>query len=473
MPPSSRPPAWRRPAGRKGTPTVRVGIDFGTSNSSAAVYDGRASRLLPLDPVARDPRVMRSLLYLARDGGRSAGQAALNRFHDANVGHAVKLKRVQVGVLENTFAEVGRVYTDIFVWEDENEAGRLFQSLKMELPRRAYRGTSVYGKGYTLEELIAELLTELRLRAEAAGGEPVERAVLGRPVRYSEDAEDDALAEARLRAAAELAGFREVELLYEPVGAALSYAAGIDGPRRALVFDFGGGTLDVTVMELEPGPRYRLLATGGTPIGGDALDRRIMQRKLLRHFGVEVGATVGGLALPARLGDLLLSWQTIPQLNEPTNRSLLEHLRAQRSGPSARKFRALDCLVTRNYGLPLFEAIEAAKVRLSDDTQTRLEFIAEAIVLHEPFARVEFEAMITDELRRIGACLDGALAASGLRPGQIDTVIRTGGSSAIPALERLLAARFPNVRIAEHRLFTGVTEGLAIAAASGTPASVA
>ncbi len=180
---------------------MRVGIDFGTSNSSAAVYDGRQSRLLPLDPVARDPQVMRSLLYLARDGGWVAGQQALDRFNTDNVGHTVKLKRVQVGVLENVFAEVGRVYTDIFVWLDENEPGRLFKSLKMELPNSTFRGTGVYGKGYTLEELVAQLLIELRERIEAAGGETIEHVVLGRPVHYADDAEADALAEARLRAA--------------------------------------------------------------------------------------------------------------------------------------------------------------------------------------------------------------------------------------------------------------------------------
>lgn len=451
---------------------MRVGIDFGTSNSSAAVYDGAQSRLLPLDPLARDPTVMRSLLYMARDGSRSAGQQALERFNQGNVGHAVKLKRLQVAVLENVFAEVGRVYTDIFVLVDENEPGRLFKSLKMELPNSSFRGTSVYGKGYTLEELVAELLTELRERIEQSGGRRIERAVIGRPVHYAAEAEADALAESRLRAACTLAGLPEVELLYEPVGAALSYAATIGEPRRVLVFDFGGGTLDVTVIELEPGPRYRVLATGGTPIGGDALDRRIMQRKLLRQFGIDGGTGLGGLAVPARVADLMLSWQTIPQLNEPSNRAVLEQVRAQRSGPYARRFRALDCLVTRNYGLPVFEAIEGAKVRLSDEQQTRLEFIAEAIVLNEPFTRQEFERMITDELRQIGECVDATVARSGLRPQQIDAVIRTGGSSAIPALVRLLGERFGPEKVQEHRLLTGVTEGLAIAA-SGSARPVA
>jgi hypothetical chaperone protein len=143
---------------------VRAGIDFGTSNSSAAVHDGRSSHLVPLDEVAHDPTVMRSLLYLRRDGGRLAGRAALDAYYANNVGRTVKLSRVQVGVIENVFDKVGTLYTDIFVWVDENEPGRLFQSLKMALPNRHYRGTSVYGKAYSPEQLVAELLAELRER---------------------------------------------------------------------------------------------------------------------------------------------------------------------------------------------------------------------------------------------------------------------------------------------------------------------
>ncbi len=445
---------------------MRVGIDFGTSNSSAAVYEGGRSSLIPLDPGARNPAVMRTLLYLGRDGCRLVGKQALDTYHAQNIGRTTRLARVQIGVIQNTFAEVGTTYTDIFVWVDENEPGRLFQSLKTALRDASYRGTSVYGKGYSLEQLIAELLSELRERIERERGELIDRAVFGRPVRYSDDAVEDAAAEHRMRTACELAGFKDVTLLEEPVGAALSYGATVTGGNRVLVFDFGGGTLDVTVMELEPGNRYRVLATGGTPIGGDALDRRIMQRKLLKQFGVENSMGTKGLVLPARVSDLLLSWQTIPQLNAPSNRSMLDMLQAQRVGPAARRFRALECLITRNYGLPLFEAIEAAKVRLSFEDRTRLEFVAEAIVLDELMLRAEFDVMIADDVRKISQCVDDTLLASGLTADQIDAVIRTGGSSAIPIFVRMLANRFGADKVREHSVFTGVTEGLAIAAAN-------
>lgn len=445
---------------------VHVGIDFGTSNSSVAVADAAGVRLLPLDDAARTPAVMPSLLYLQRNGQRLTGRRALQAYHDQNIGRSVQLRRVQVGVLQNTYAEVGAVSTDVFVWIDENEPGRLFQSLKTALRDATYHGTSVYGVGYSIEQLVAALLTDIRGRIERLGGGRVERAVFGRPVRYADDQADDALAEKRMRAACELAGFHDVQLLAEPVGAALSYEASVGRVRQVLVFDFGGGTLDVTVMAFDAQGGHQVLGTGGTSIGGDALDRRVMQRKLLPHFGVDVAVGEKRLALPARVADLLLSWQTIPQLNQPSNRAILDLIHDQRSGPAARRFRALDTLVSRNYGLPLFGAIEETKVRLSTEEDVRLQFAAEAIVLDEPITRREFEAMIAEEVRRAAACVDDTLAASGLRAEQIDDVVRTGGSSAIPIFVGMLAHRFGREKLREHRRFTGVAEGLAIAAAA-------
>jgi hypothetical chaperone protein len=241
---------------------MNVGIDFGTSNSSVAIFDGQETRLVALDPAARNPAVMRTLLYLPREGGRIAGHGALDTFYAKNTGRSVKLKKVQIGVLQNTFAEIGTTYTDVFVWVDENEPGRLFRSLKAALPDKDYLGTSVYGMPYSLEDLIEAFLMELRERVERELGGPVERAVVGRPVHYSADPDADALAAGRMLAACELAGLNVVQLLEEPVAAALSYGNAMSTMQRVLVFDFGGGTLDLTVMVLEPGGRHQVLATG-------------------------------------------------------------------------------------------------------------------------------------------------------------------------------------------------------------------
>jgi len=87
--------------------TLSVGLDFGTSNSSVAVYDGSTLRLVPLDPVAREPSVMRSVLYLTRAGERYVGQEALDRYLAENIGRPVRLERRFVGNVTMTFATVG------------------------------------------------------------------------------------------------------------------------------------------------------------------------------------------------------------------------------------------------------------------------------------------------------------------------------------------------------------------------------
>ena len=106
---------------------LSVGIDFGTSNSSAAVYDGRSVRLLSLDGYATDPRVMRSLIYIERSGAMSFGQRALDLFLEQNTGRTVGYEMRKVGTIAMEFAEVGSIVQDAYALVDATEPGRLFQ----------------------------------------------------------------------------------------------------------------------------------------------------------------------------------------------------------------------------------------------------------------------------------------------------------------------------------------------------------
>ncbi|HZU76851.1 MAG TPA: Hsp70 family protein, partial [Dehalococcoidia bacterium] len=125
--------------------TLSVGLDFGTSNSSVAVYDGTRLRLLPLDPPAPDPAVLRSLLYLTRTGDRYVGHEAFARHQADNIGRPVKLEWRPVGDVSMTFAEIGTITTEAYAIVDANEPGRLFQSIKTRLPDRVFTKTSVFG----------------------------------------------------------------------------------------------------------------------------------------------------------------------------------------------------------------------------------------------------------------------------------------------------------------------------------------
>ena len=241
-------------------PTVYA-IDFGTSNSLlAAANADQIFAPIPLDPDAADPTILRSIIYFP-DAER------------AYVGEAALAKYVENGL-----------------------EGRLLRSLKRHLPARSFRGTYIGARPMQVEDLVAVILREMRNRANAHYGVDVKRAVLGRPARFAADDLDDDFAERRLRSAAERAGFEEIHFLPEPVAAAREFRAAFSGDASGcvLVCDFGGGTSDFTVMRLgeQAFVRSDVLAIGGVPVAGDALDAGIMRSHVAKNFGADVAYRV-------------------------------------------------------------------------------------------------------------------------------------------------------------------------------------
>jgi hypothetical chaperone protein len=121
--------------------------------------------------------------------------------------------------------------------------------------------------------------------------------------------------------------------------------------------------------------------------------------------------------------------------------------------------------VRGNHGWPLFREVERAKIGLSRRERESIAFFEEAIAIHEPITRKEFEALIGARVRQAERCLDGTLAAAGLTPDRIDAVLRTGGSSTIPRFQRLLADKFGADKLRFQDAFTSVATGLALSAA--------
>ena len=126
----------------------------------------------------------------------------------------------------------------------------MLQYLKTALRKEGYPGTQIFERFYTVGDLAKTYLSLLKHRAEDVLGEPIDAATLGRPVKFSESPEQDQKSGRDLRQAAHEAGFKEVDFELEPIAAALYYEQSITKPQNVVIFDFGGGTLDIAVMRL-------------------------------------------------------------------------------------------------------------------------------------------------------------------------------------------------------------------------------
>ena len=410
------------------------GLDFGTSNSAVALSSGE---VLPVDRGADEARLLRSVLFFPEEGQEVfAGAAAITRYLD-------------------------------------DGAGRFLQSIKTHLPSAAFTATQLRGRMLRLEDLVAMLLRVLRTRAEAAAGTVLDEVVLGRPAVFSTEPRLDAMAQERLRAAAGLAGFEKIRFVIEPIAAALAYEARLGHDELALVADFGAGTSDLTLMRLGPSRRGRadrrpdVVASTGVYVGGDKFDAAIMKHKLLRHFGAGTTYRETGqrLPIPPHVVNKLLSWHEMSFIREKSTQALIEQM--LRTSDDVPAIEALQDLVMHNLGYQLFRAIEAAKVQLSTETEARLTYDEERIHLDVRITRADFERWSRPLLGQLSACVDRLFAQAQVPEDAVDAVFLTGGSSQIPAVQRLFGERFGEGKLRGGGAFTSVAEGMGRAAGTG------
>ena len=197
---------------------VRFGLDFGTSNTSLAVWDGERSTVLPIDPLAG--AAMPTVLYVRRDGSSIVGRPAIEAYLADNRQRGPITREYRpLGVrLESSNPRQKTVEAQIYT--DTSSPGRLFQSLKTFLGETLDVSTNVFGEARGLEDLIAVVLVARAAARARARRRAPEEITIGRPVEYIGGPAAEARAISRMRRAAELAGFSEVRFAFEPVGAA-------------------------------------------------------------------------------------------------------------------------------------------------------------------------------------------------------------------------------------------------------------
>jgi hypothetical chaperone protein len=431
----------------KGHPIDAVGFDFGTTNSSVAIVneDGKV-QLASFPRVGAEMLPFRSVLYFEQlksaDGAKRthslSGPTAIQRYLQAE------------------------------------EKGRLIQSLKSHLSSRTLSGTEVFGRRYTLEDLISRILSDLRRHAERQFGKPIRYAMVGRPVRFvgAETDEDQDFSVSRLRKAFLAAGFEHIDFELEPLAAAYTYESTLDHDELILIGDFGGGTSDFSLLRVGPGVRERgrtpqdLLGNSGVGLAGDAFDARIVRKLVSPALGSDSEArSLNKLlpAVPAWIYSNLERWHYLSFLRTNNVREILKSARIRALEPE--KIEALIAIIEEDLGYQLHQAVEKVKFELTRSESAEFRFCEGTMDLRIPVTRSAFESWLESDLQAIEGSIDTLLERSGIHPRAVDRVFLTGGSSFVPAVRRLFETRFGEDRIRSGNEFNSVAYGLALRAA--------
>jgi molecular chaperone DnaK len=348
-----------------------LGIDLGTTNCCVAVVEGTAPQVLAN---REGSRTTPSIVAFTEDGERLVGQIAKRQAITNPLNTVFAVKRL-----------VGRKF-------DSQETAHAREVLSYEIVRAGNGDVKIRsrGKEFSPEEISAFILQEIKEFSEEVLGEEITEAIVTVPA-YFDDAQRQAT-----RDAGRIAGLDVLRIINEPTAAALAYGVDRKGSEVVAVYDLGGGTFDISILELGDG-LYEVKATAGdTYLGGEDFDKKVMDW-LLEDFQKSTG------------------------IDLKQDRMALQRLK---------------------------EAAEKAKCELSSATETTitLPFISADATgpkhISRSLTRDRFEQLVADLIDRTAApCLD-ALASAKMQPSDVDQVILVGGQTRTPRVQRMVAELF-------------------------------
>ena len=413
-------------------PTRTLAIDFGTSNSAAAVLEGNQLHRLPIE---RDAQTLPTAVFFPLDRGAM---------------------------------QIGAAATAAFI---AGEDGRYMRALKSVLGADLFHEPRLIGgQRRTISQIVVAFLAEVRSRAQIATGRQFSSALSGRPVHFhSADPVRDARAEADLRACYLAAGFDSVQFMYEPEAAALaSHALGAAGDI-GLIVDIGGGTSDFSVFQAVDG-RVQILASHGIRLGGTDFDHVVSLTHAMPLLGYggslrrEMGE--GLLPVPNHIYADLATWSKIPFLYTPEARRAVKRMVGFAVEP--RKLRRLETVLHDELGHDLAFAVEGGKIDANaGDARATITMGKIEPGLAAPITRTSLDAALRAFQEALQASAAETCRLAGVPPSQIGTVILVGGSSLMGMVEAAARAACPKASIKRSDPFTAVVDGLALAAAEG------
>src|SRR3989440_9564867 len=346
-----------------------IGIDLGTTNSVVAVMEGGQPAVIVNQEGAR---LTPSVVAIAKEGERLVGQVA---------------KRQAVTNPENTIFSIKRFMGRKFD-EITNEASRV--PYKVVRAQNGDAWVEARGKKYSPPEISAMILQKVKQAAEDYLGEKITNAVITVPA-YFNDAQRQATKDA-----GKIAGLNVLRIINEPTAAALAYGLDKKKDETIAVYDFGGGTFDISVLEVGEGVVEVKATNGDTHLGGDDLDDRIIEW-LAREFKKSDGI------------DLSKDRMALQRLKEAAEKAKIE----------------LSSAMETDINLPFITADQTGPKHL----QIKL-------------SRAKLEQLVDDLLQRTMAPVKQALADAGVDPRQIDEVVLVGGSTRMPKVQQMVREYF-------------------------------
>ena len=344
-----------------------VGIDLGTTNSVVAVMEGGEPVVIP---TAEGSRTMPSVVGFKKDGERLVGVTA---------------KRQGVVNPDNTIASIKR-FMGHTLGEVGDEQKRISYRLQSGKNSQVVVNVPALGKELTPEEVSAMILQKLKADAEAYLGESVDQAVITVPA-YFNDSQRQAT-----KNAGEIAGLKVLRIINEPTAAALAYGLDKRANETILVFDLGGGTFDVSVLDVGEGVFEVKSTAGDSHLGGDDFDNKIVDW-LASEFKKDQGV------------DLLKDRAAVQRLREASERAKIE----------------LSSQVSTQINLPYITAVDNEPKHLDIN-----------------LSRAKFEEITSDLMERVKGPFNTALQDAKMKPGDVNEVILVGGSTRMPQVQELV-----------------------------------
>ncbi len=346
-----------------------IGIDLGTTNSVVAVMEGGEPKVVVNQEGARTTP---SVVGITKDGERLVGQVA---------------KRQAVTNPDSTIFSIKRFMGRTFT-EASAEAARV--PYKVVAAKNGAAWVDVRGKQYSPPEISAMVLGKLKQAAEDYLGEKITDAVITVPA-YFNDAQRQATKDAGT-----IAGLNVLRIVNEPTAAALAYGLDKKKNETIAVYDFGGGTFDISILEVGDGVVEVKATNGDTHLGGDDLDQRVIDW-MIAGFRNTDGV------------DLSKDRMALQRLKEAAEKAKIE----------------LSTVMETDINLPFITADQSGPKHL----QMKL-------------TRAKFEQLVEDLLQRSMAPVRQALADAGLKPSAIDEVVMVGGSTRVPRVQQLVKEYF-------------------------------